>query len=211
MRSKDLVWDLVGPVCGIVFIVLIVVGAGVAGGHDVEISDSSADIATELEDKSDEVDDGSLIWLVGFVFFFWFLAYFRRHLQKAEGEDGWLTSVVYGSGLVGTAMILVLISLRLATTSGDYDPDPQAAKALFALTWNYIWVIGPPLIAFTAAASIVIIRFAALPRWIGWIGILVALSLFMPWMGIFFFFIWIFVVSVALLIRTWRSQPEAAV
>ena len=131
-------------------------------------------------------------------------------LKQAEGEDGWLTSVVYGSGLVGTAMILVLISLSLATTSGDYDPDPQAAKALFALTWNYIWVIGPPLIAFTAAASIVIIRFAALPRWIGWIGILVALSSFMPWMGILFFFPWILVVSVALLIRTWWSQPEAA-
>ena len=210
MTSKGLVWDLVGPVCGIVFIVLIVVGAGVAGEHDVEISDSSADIARELEDKSDQVDVGSLISLVGFVFFFWFLAYFRRHLKQAEGEDGWLTSVVYGSGLVGTAMILVLISLSLATTSGDYDPDPQAAKALFALTWNYIWVIGPPLIAFTAAASIVIIRFAALPRWIGWIGILVALSSFMPWMGILFFFPWILVVSVALLIRTWRSQPEAA-
>ena len=210
MTSKGLVWDLVGPVCGIVFIVLIVVGAGVAGEHDVEISDSSADIARELEDKSDQVDVGSLISLVGFVFFFWFLAYFRRHLKQAEGEDGWLTSVVYGSGLVGTAMILVLISLSLATTSGDYDPDPQAAKALFALTWNYIWVIGPPLIAFTAAASIVIIRFAALPRWIGWIGILVALSSFMPWMGILFFFPWILVVSVALLIRTWWSQPEAA-
>ena len=210
MTSKGLVWDLVGPACGIVFIVLIVVGAGVAGEHDVEISDSSADIARELEDKSDQVDVGSLISLVGFVFFFWFLAYFRRHLKQAEGEDGWLTSVVYGSGLVGTAMILVLISLSLATTSGDYDPDPQAAKALFALTWNYIWVIGPPLIAFTAAASIVIIRFAALPRWIGWIGILVALSSFMPWMGILFFFPWILVVSVALLIRTWWSQPEAA-
>ena len=210
MTSKGLVWDLVGPVCGIVFIVLIVVGAGVAGEHDVEISDSSADIARELEDKSDQVDVGSLISLVGFVFFFWFLAYFLRHLKQAEGEDGWLTSVVYGSGLVGTAMILVLISLSLATTSGDYDPAPQAAKALFALTWNYIWVIGPPLIAFTAAASIVIIRFAALPRWIGWIGILVALSSFMPWMGILFFFPWILVVSVALLIRTWWSQPEAA-
>ena len=40
--------------------------------------------------------------------------------------------MAYGGGLVATAMLLVLMSLEIATTSvSTYGPDTQVAKALF--------------------------------------------------------------------------------
>ena len=47
----------------------------------------------------------------------------------------------------------------------------------------------------------VIVRYAALPRWIGWIGFPVAVTLFIPWIGRFVAEAWILVVSIVLLIH----------
>ena len=141
-------------------------------------------IAAELETDQDQREIGGYIILFGWLSFFWFLAFFRHQLQIAEGEGGWLTSVAYGGGLVAAALILVAVALNFSTTAvSNYGPDNQVAKTLVVLGWNSIWVIAPPLIAFSTAASIIIVRFRALPRWIGWGGILPSVSLLMPWIG----------------------------
>ena len=82
---------------------------------------------------------------------------------------------------------------------------------MIALEWRYIWVLAPPLIAFTLGASLVIVRYGALPRWIGWIGFPAAVTLFRPWIGVVVVLAWILVVSIVLLIQAWRApQPKEA-
>ena len=116
-----------------------------------------------LDDRSDLAEIGSLIALSGLVFFFGFLAFLRRQLQQAEGEVGWLTSMAYGGGLVTVAMVLIGLSFQLATTSASAHLDTQVAKAFYVYQWNYIWVLAPPMIALTLGASLVIVRYGALP------------------------------------------------
>ena len=212
---KARTWAIVGPLTGIVFVVLLLLSVGIRGDlrADLEIDSTSADeTANVLVDRLDQVRNGSYIGLFGLVFFFGFLAYFRSRLQQAEGEGGWLTSMAYGGGLVTAAVMLVFISLDLATTAvSDYGSDTQVAKALIALRWKYVWVLAPPMIAFTLGASLVIVRYAALPRWIGWIGFPVAVTLLLPWIGRFVAEAWILVVSIVLVIQAWRATgPRAA-
>ena len=214
---KDRTWAIVGPLTGIVFVVLLVLSVGISGSVRDDIDDSitstsSAEAANVLADRRDQVRIGSTIGLFGLLFFFGFLAYFRSRLQQAEGEGGWLTSMAYGGGLVSAAVMLVFISLDLATTAvSDYGPDTQVAKTLIALQWRYLWVLAPPMIAFTLGASLVIVRYAALPRWIGWIGFPVAVTLFIPWIGFPVAVAWVLVVSIALLIQAGRTpQPKEA-
>ena len=211
---SNTLWERLGALSGIVFVVRLVVSGGITQSNDADLSPESpsTEIAREFVDQSGQDEVGILVAFVGLIFFFWFLAYFRLHLEQSEGEGGWLHSVAYGGGLVGAGMLLVLGGLDIATTSvSKYGPDTEAAKALFALTWNSIWLIASPLIALTAAASVVIIRFRALPGWVGWIGIVVALSLFMPWIGMVGFMAWVLIVSVVLLTRAGRTaQAEPA-
>ena len=214
---KDRVWDIVGPLTGIVFVVLLVISLGFKGdlrgdlGNSIT-SASAAEAADVLVDRLDQVKTASYIMLFGLAFFFGFLAYFRSRLQRAEGEGGWLTSMAYGGGLVTAAVILLFISHDLATTAmSDYGPDTQVAKALIALEWRQLWVVAPPWIAFTLGASLVIVRYGALPRWIGWIGFPVAVTLLIPWIGLPFAVAWILLVSIVLLIQAWRApQPKQA-
>ena len=123
-----------------------------------------------------------------------------------------MTSMAYGSGLVTAAVMLVFISLNLATTAvWDYGSDTQVAKTLIALQWRYVWVFAPPMIAFTLGASLVIVRFGALPRWVGWIGFPVSVTLLVPWIGEIAALGWILLVSIVLLIQAWRApQPREA-
>ena len=125
---KDRAWDIAGALTGIVFVVLMFVSMAVAGDPDLEPGDPSAKIATVLAIRSDKVETASMIGLVGLAFFFGFLGYFRRRLQQAEGEGGWLAEVAYGGGLVTAAMLLVLLSMQLATTSVSGHQDTQVAK-----------------------------------------------------------------------------------
>ena len=61
------------------------------------------------------------------------------------------------------------------------------------------------MIAFTLGASLVIVRYGALPRWIGWLGFLVTLTLLAPWIGALVTLAWILLVSVALAVQAWSG------
>ena len=146
-----------------------------------------------------------MIGLVGVASFFLFIAYFRRRLQQAEGEGGWLASAAYGGGLVTAGMMLVVLSMTFATAAISAGGDTVVAKVFATWFWNSVWVYAPPMIALALGASIVIVRYSALPRWIGWIGFLVTLTLLMPWVGAAVTMAWIILVSLALTYQAWRT------
>ncbi len=210
---NDRIWDSVGAATGAVAIALMLLGVTLAaGGESPEPSQPSADIARVFIEQSDQTEQGGMITLVGLAFFFGFLGYFRRRLQQAEGEGGWLTSTAYGGGLVTAAMLLVLASMQLATTSVSEGTEPVVAKVFVLYFWNFVFVFAPPMMAFTLGASLVIVRYRALPRWTGWLGFVVALSLLLPWIGAPLVFAWVLIVSLVLLVQVWRApQPEGAV
>ena len=205
---KDRTWDSVGALAGIIAPVLVLVGMGIAQGESPGPRTPSSEIARVFVEQSDQVETGINITLVGLVFFFPFLAYFRRRVQRAEGEDGWLASAAYGGGLVTVAMLLLLVSMAYATTNVSATVDTQVAKVFVVYFWNFVWVFAPPMIALTLGASLAIVRYAALPRWTGWIGFLVAATLLMPWIGMLVVMAWLLLVSVVMLVQVWSAPRE---
>ena len=209
-------WERLGAVSGIVFVVLFFAGFIAAGaGLDAEASDPATKIAAEFIENKDQLAIGGWILLVALFFLFWFLGYLRSQLQRAEGEVGWLTSVAYGGGLVAGGMALVLAGITLAgSVISDYGNDPQVARTLAAIEWNWIWVIAAPLAALVGGTAVVSLRFAALPKWLGWISVVLALLLVIPpisYFGFLLFHIWTIAVSVVLLTRVGRTaEPETA-
>ena len=197
-------WERIGALSGALFVVLTVVSFGIAGETPGDLSPDSpsAAIAQAFVDQADQIDRAGYFLLFGLLAFFWFLSYLRSRLQDAEGEDGWLASVAYGGGLVSIAVWLGILVINLATTSISAGTDTQVAKMLFVLQWNYAWVFAPPLIDYTLAASVIAIRFRALPRWVGWVGVLVAITLLMPWIGIIVMMAWVLITSIVLLMKT---------
>ena len=111
-----------------------------------------------------------------------------------------------GGGIVTGAMFLLFLGIHLATTAVEADADQVVGKVFVVFLWNLIWVLAPPMIAFVLGSSLNIIRYGAAPRWTGWLGVVVTVTLLMPWMGVPFAFVWIFIVSVKLVLRELRGK-----
>jgi hypothetical protein len=203
---RDRRWEQWAPLSGLVFIVLFIIGILLFATPD---SDNPADrILSFYDDKghrTQNIVSGYLLTLAG-VFFYWFLASLRVTLSRIEGVPARLTSIVYGSGLVFIAM-LMSAAVCFSFVSGeitfaDTAVSPELARVLPDMGWGFLLLGGAfSAIAMIDAASVLIVRTGVFPRWVGWLGFVVALGLLVSFLvfPIALLLIWIGVVSLALL------------
>lgn len=213
------IWDRLGALSGAVGTALVVAFLIISDPYDENTNPNpiqpSAALARAYVDNRDDARTGSYLCLVGAFLLLWFLGYLRRHLQLAEGEDGWLASVAYGGGLVAVGLLLLEASVGFAVSElAAYGADTQVAKTFFVYQWTFFVVLAPPLGALAAATTVAAFRFAALPRLLAWAGALVVIAMigltpsahgFVAVVGLG----WIALLSLALFVETWRSGRGA--
>jgi len=195
------------PLTGVLFVVLLVGGFLIAG----EPPDADSDVQEIVDhyvDNKDAVEIGSIIsglWAAAALIFF--AGYLRKVLSEADPGNSMLPGIV----LVGASIIAVggaidgTITFALAEAAEDIDPT--AVQALQAL-WDNDWV---PIIlgiaTFLLAAGISAVRSGAIPKWLGWIAIALAVIGVTP-IGFVSFVgagIWVLIVSVLLSVRAGRA------
>jgi hypothetical protein len=202
--------DLWGPIAGIVFVVLFVVGFFL---FDLPSGDDSArEITSFYNDSGDRAQliiSGYLLVLAG-VFFLWFLASLRNRLLAAEGEPARLSVIAFASGVVFVAMLMVAAA-AFVTVAGDITfgdekfVSLEGARLLPELGYPILLIGGMfAAIAMIDAASVLIVRTGVLPRWIGYFGFVAAVALLFAvfFVPMIFLLLWVLFVSVAMI----RSQ-----
>jgi hypothetical protein len=149
-------WRRFGAASGIFYVVLALLGNDVIGGTRPGI--------------------GLLVELLGFVFFAFFLGSLWACLRSAEGDGGWLSAAAFGGGLLALAVKLASVAPVLAVRASE-GMDPGTAKALLAMNGASFDITFLPLGVMLLATAIVTVRTGALPRWLGWSSVVVALGL----------------------------------
>ena len=151
--------------------------------------------------------------------FLWFIGVIRE--QLGDVEDRLFSTVFLGSGLLFLAMLFmgaVTSTGLLALLAG---PDPNADLFAFgrSTTQTLISVYAMRMAAvFTLSVSTLGIRTAGLPRWVSFLGYLVALILLLAagehrWLQLLFP-AWVLLVSVVILVvrpQTSTATPGSAV
>ena len=200
---------------GAVGVLLNVVAASLAdpyrSGLDPDPTDASPLIARALAEIRDEARIGLLLSSIGAFLLIWFVAYLRGHLQGHEGEGGWLSGAAFGGGLVAIALLLVANSMTLAATEiTDYSGETVIARVFLTHGWNYFYVVSPPLMALVAASSIVALRFRALPRWLGILGLVMLVLPFVvgAGLGAMLGLLWILLASIVLAVVGYGKRME---
>jgi hypothetical protein len=200
---------------GIAFVVLMLTGAFFL--LDVPKGDASAqEIASYLSDSGNHTRNliGAYLWVLGGLAFLGFVTGQRGVLRRAEGGPGTLSSLVFGAGVVFTAVWSVsAVAIATVAYSVEFsdapvsDPDvvrvlPQLGSLLLLLGGGFAGIL---LVLGTAA---LIFRTGVLPRWLAWFGILVAIALVfdVTYMNILPLVAWVGVASIVLL----KRQEETA-
>jgi hypothetical protein len=209
-------WAALG---GVAYVVLFAIGTILIFGNSPDSSGAPAKII-DYYSKSGHRDKMNIGWALGALgvfFFFWFLSALRRTVSRLEGDEGFLTGLTAIGGTVYGTLALAGLALEVGIrTMSDDTYHHQVYPGLIHAADDAGWVIhasgGAGLGAMIIAASLAGLRAGAIPRWAGWLSVVVGiislfLIVFFPW---FVVAIWILVVSIGMFVRAGRTPAATA-
>ena len=170
-------WEQIGAAGGIVFVVLQMAAQALIQVGGVESPfDATAEpiVAFFMARNSQFFALGDYLSSLSLIAFLWFLGSLWSALRRAEGEPAWLSFVATASGLMIVAAVSAGGGWPLAVFRRGEGLDPQIARLLFDqgnFAFANAWVM---LASLSLATGLVSIRTGALPRWLGWSGVLIA-------------------------------------
>jgi hypothetical protein len=204
-------WAMLG---GVAWVVLFIVGVNLIYQGTPDSSSAPGKVIAYYSQSGhrDRISIGWVLVGLGVFFFLWFLSALRQTIRRLEGDDGFLTAVTTIGGVIYSALTLAAISVEVGirTMSDDtyhHTVYPGLVHAGDDVAWMLHASGGAGLAAMIIAASLAALRVAAVPKWAGWLGIVVgilslALIVFFPW---FLAAIWVLVVSIGMFIRAGRA------
>jgi len=196
---RSLKWERYAPLTGVLAIALwfvaflIIEGIGDTPGEDA----TPQEYLTYFAEEEGSIYGGTFVFALGSIAFIWFVGSLRAALAGAEGVPGRVSGIAFAGG-VGTFV--------------EKNFAPEAAQALWFAYDGFFVAIGFTSLVLTLATGLVVLRTGVLPRWWGWITLLVSLTLLvypLVWLAIIFVFTaWVVVTGVLLYSRQ-ASGPAA--
>jgi hypothetical protein len=189
---------------GAVFVILVVVAFGPLGGDTPEVKDSAHKVVTFYNDHQGRQIAAALCVLASVPFLMIFSAVLQRTLRAFEGPGGWLSMLAFAGGVVASAGFLLAVGVHFALIESADHNQALVAHAVNAIDSDNFPAFAAPIGVLVFATGFATFRGqGALPRWLGWAGIIVGLLVFTP-AGFFAFGvcgIWILVASVILYLQ----------
>jgi hypothetical protein len=169
-------WDRLAPLSGAAFFVFLLVSS-VAGGETPGDYASGRTVLSNFAAHADEQKLSNLLAALAVVFLVLFASRLRASLQ-GRGSDA-LASAVFGGAVVLAVGGAARAGIGWALASGHDSLQPSTAQALNVLyASHYPAIVGMAIFMFAAWGATV--RTGALPRWLGWAALPIALAAVAP-------------------------------
>ncbi len=200
-------WDRLAPLSGAAFFVLLLVSA-ISSGETPGDYASGREVLSNFAAHESARKLSSLLEALAVVFLVLFAGRLRAWLQ-AGGADA-LASAVFGGAVVITVGGAARAGIGWALASGHDSFEPSTAQALHVLfATHYPAVVGMAIFMFAAWGAI--LRTGALPRWLGWAALPIALAAVAPptLIPLIATGVWIAVASVVMYLRDREATRTA--
>jgi hypothetical protein len=217
---NDTKWEQYGALAGLVFVILVVVGAFIAGSPP-RPDDSIQKIADYYRNHTGAIKTGAFLTGLAGVAFLWFLGSLWSTLRRSE-DTRRLATIATGGGIVGLILALLAFALNssVAIALNSRDSLQFLNPKFIYLLSGVIGGMGNFGIAvLVAATGVAILRTRVFPAWLagpsmlialGWIvgGLVVATdSSVIFTIGFVVFLLWLVWI---LLISFFMFRPQAA-
>jgi hypothetical protein len=199
-------WERWGPLAGVVAVALWIIGFALYESTDVSGAGSGQETLAAYRDNEATIWTAGWLFMLGGLSFLWFVGVLRSRLFIAAGPDGALAAVAFAGGVATAVFVIGIPAGDIAAASAD-NLDASSALALSNVTTAFFVGAEISAIALVAATALIALR-GALPRWLAWVSLVLALVLLIPFIGwaglIIGLPIWVLLVSWLL----WSSSPR---
>jgi hypothetical protein len=191
-------FERVSALAGVLATLLWVGGVVMIGGGHVGLpggipEEGADEVLAHFQGSANSVVSGGWLFMLGCLAFLWFAGILRSRLLRAEGGAGTFASIAFAGGVATGVFALGIPTGGVVAALGVDQLGASEAAALNAVEATFF--IGAELsaIVLLAAAAVVALRTAVLPRWwagasillavwltigpIGWVGVLVGIPL----------------------------------
>jgi hypothetical protein len=174
-RSRE--WLI--PLTGVGFIVLGIVSF-IVGGEPKSADDPVREIVDYYVDNKDSVEAAAFIAVAATMLLIFFGAYLRKVLHAAGGQGEMLSLVAFAGLLVVGVGFAIDTTIAIALAEAADDIDPVAVQSLQALWDNDFVPIALGVLLFLWATGLAVIRTGVLPKWLGWVMLVLGLAALTP-------------------------------
>lgn len=167
------------PLTGVGFVVLGVVSF-IVGGEPKSADEPVREIVDYYVDNKDSIQVAAFIGVAATLLLVFFGAYLRGVLRAAAPE-GEILSLVSFLGLVVVAVGFAIdTTILIALSEAADDIDPVAVQSLQALWDNDFVPLVLGVLMFLWATGLAVIRTGALPKWLGWVMVVLGVVALTP-------------------------------
>lgn len=169
-----LFWERLQAATGMIYVLialtaLLIVSPPPAAGA------SAREIATFYTVHGTAFMVGGYVCIAGEIFYLWFIAYLRRVLGQAEGGVHQLSTLSFGAGVSVSTISFAVAGIGQTLPCLARDPSALSIlKILSDIVDTGFTTIFIPAILLVGAASVVMLRTSILPRWVGILGLVIA-------------------------------------
>jgi Domain of unknown function (DUF4386) len=167
------------PLTGLGFIVVGILSF-IIGGEPKSADDPAREIVSWYVDNKDSVEVGAILSVVAGVLLVFFGAYLRDVLRAAgPGTDG--LSLVAFMGFVVVAVGTAIDGTIMFAAAEAAEDVPAASLVALQALWDndfLPFILGVEL--FLWGTGLAVVRTGVLPKWLGWVMIVLAVAGFTP-------------------------------
>jgi hypothetical protein len=202
-------WSRLSSLTGVAFAALTV-AAIFSGGETPDATATPAKVIAYYGTHRSEVETSSILFALAFLLVVLFAGALRSYVRPAaEG----LAALILAGAVMMSIGATIGAGLEYALAKQLPHLGPQTAQALNVIT-NEIFL---PVIAgafiFALSAGLAILRSAVLPKWLGWVAIVLAIVVIVPptsFPALLGFVIWSVIVSILMYVRSGVSADTPA-
>jgi hypothetical protein len=175
----------IGPLNGILFVVLAIV-AFLVGGETPATDDTAREIVDFYLDNDDSQAIAAAVLALGCVALIFFLGSLRRVLRAEAGDEGGLSTVALLGGVVMAVGASIFAGISFTLGDAADELPPAAILTLNALNSDMFFTVAVGTAVFNLALGLAVLRHGGLPRSLGWLALVIGIAGLTP-LGFFAF------------------------
>jgi hypothetical protein len=205
-------YDRFAPLTGVAWAILAVVAVLAGGGETPEGNASAAKVVSYYSSHSSEIKTSAVFFVLAFLFFLLFCSTLRAYLRRGGANEP-LATLLLAGGVIITVTAGILGGVELGLAKNIHHLGPEAAQAVSLVSDEGFLPVLIGGFLFSISAGLAILRGGGLPRWLGWVAIVMAIVFVIPPVviaGLILLILWSLVVGV-LMFKRWDADAPASV